>query len=88
MSLFNIDSSKFSKNGYVKYFLQIFSFLFSIHYQSCIKKLGIICAILTSYCFHILEINITDEDSSQSRNVSLKLLFFSFMDPKDNQPKC
>ena len=44
------------------------------------------CAIFTSYFFHILEIKITDEDSNQSRNVSLKLLFFSFMDPKANYP--
>ena len=37
------------------------------------------------YFFHILEIKNTDEDSNQSRNVWLKLLFFSFMDPKANQ---
>ena len=42
---------------------------FSLHYYSCITKLGLICAILTSYCVYILEINITDEDSNQSRNV-------------------
>ena len=36
---------------------------------------------VTSYFFYIIEIKITGKDSNQSRNVWLKLLFFSFLNP-------
>ena len=71
------NSLVFSKNVYA-YSSVNFIFLFLILYTipKLYWKIGLICAILTSYCFRILKVNITDEDSDWSQYFSLELVFF------------
>ena len=55
-----------------------FIFLVFVHYQSLHQNRAHMCNILATF-FDILEINISDEDSDQNRNVRRKKMKLSYI---------